>query len=260
VGNGAARFALQRHGFEVLAVPTVLLSNHPGHGRARGETVPAARVKDLVQGLADLGRLKHVAAVLTGYLGEAAHAGVAAEAVEHVKAANPAAIFMCDPVFGDDGGAYAKPGVAEAIARDLVPVADIVAPNVFELKSLAARQVHDAATAITAAKSLGRPETVVTSVPNGADGIGAVAIQGPNAWCWSGPRMPPPPHGTGDLLSALYLAWRCKGFGPPDALARATSAVHKMSAASISEGLDELPLIARQEWLTMADAAPAIPL
>ncbi len=50
VGNGAARFALQRLGYDVWALPTVLLSNHPGHPKFRGETTPAAQLRALLAG------------------------------------------------------------------------------------------------------------------------------------------------------------------------------------------------------------------
>jgi pyridoxine kinase len=260
VGNGAARFALQRHGFEVLVLPTVLLSNHPGHGRVAGETIPSEKLRSLLVGLESLGILPHVGAVLSGYLGETGHGKLVAEAVERIKAANAAAVYLCDPVFGDDGGAYAKPGVAETIARELVPVADILTPNAFELKSLTARQVADAATAMAAAKSLGKAETVVTSVPKGSAEIGAIAVQGSQAWGWFGARVPNPPHGTGDLLSALYLAWRCKGARAAEALAWSTHAVHRLALDAAAQNLNELPLIERQDWLVASDAPSAIAL
>ena len=36
VGNSAAVPALQARGHEVLAIPTIMLSNHPGHGPPAG--------------------------------------------------------------------------------------------------------------------------------------------------------------------------------------------------------------------------------
>ena len=64
--------------------------------------------------------------------------GVVATAVSRVKHARPGAIYCLDPVLGDEGRPYAKPGIAEAIARMLLPLADIVTPNAFELTQLAA--------------------------------------------------------------------------------------------------------------------------
>lgn len=252
VGQGAARFALQMLGFDVLALPTVLLSNHPGHGSMTGETVPTDKLRTLMRGLAARGLFRDTIAVLSGYLGEPAHAHFVAEAVEAVRRENPETTYLCDPVFGDEDGAYAKPGIAEAMARDLIPIADIVTPNRFELVSLTARQITDPATGIAAAKALGRPETVVTSIPMGREQIGAVAVRSGKAWGAGGPRLLDVPNGTGDLLSALYLGWRLRGLGPAEALGRSTGVVHALASAASAQNLKELPLIAEQKELLRA--------
>src|SRR5260221_9204536 len=88
VGNAAARFALERLGFEVWALPTILLSNHPGHGKFRGDVASAQSLRALLAGLADNGWLKDCAAVLSGYLGSADQADVVADAVAQVKHEN----------------------------------------------------------------------------------------------------------------------------------------------------------------------------
>jgi pyridoxine kinase len=247
VGNGAARFALQRLGYDVWALPTVLLSNHPGHPKFRGETTPTAQLRALLAGIADNGWLKNCVAILSGYLGAPDQAVFVAEAVAQVKQANPKALYLCDPVFGDDDGAYARPGVAEAMARHLVPLADILAPNRFELASLTARSVSDAASAVTAARSLGRREVLVTSVPFGAD-IGSLIVTRTEAFATVTPRHSGVPHGTGDLMSALYLEARVSGGSPKNALERGASATNAIINASL--GQEELALIAKQQSLS----------
>ena len=249
VGNSVARFALQRFGFEVWALPTTLLSNHPGHGKFRGEVTPAPNLRALLAGLTENGWLKNCAAGLSGYLAHADQADVVAEAVAQVKDANPQAVFLCDPVFGDDDGAYAKPGVAEAMARRLVPLADMLAPNRFELASLTARRIENAADAVTAARSLGRPEILVTSVPFGATEVGSLVVTRDAVVATKASRLPNAPHGTGDLLSALYLAARLNGLAPDAALGAASSATHAVIEASVASGLDELALIQVQDRL-----------
>lgn len=256
VGQGAARFALQKLGFEVLALPTVLLSNHPGHGAPQGETIPADKLRALLRGLAARGVLEDTVAVLSGYLGDATQSAVVVEALELVRRENSKSLYLCDPVFGDEGGAYARLGVAEAIARDLIPIADIVTPNRFEMVSLTARQITDPGSAITAAKALARSETVVTSVPMGAGKVGAVAVQGGMAWSAGGPILTGVPNGTGDLLSALYLGWRLKGHDPAGALGRSTGAVHALAEQASVQGLKELPLIEHQALLVSSSGTP----
>ena len=253
VGNGAARFALERLGFEVWALPTVHFSNHPGHGKFRGEAISAERLRTLLAGLAEHSWLKQCAGILSGYLGSPDQAEIVADAVAQVKNANPSAIYLCDPVFGDDDGAYARPGVAEAMARHLIPTADIVAPNRFELASLTARRVESAADAVAAAHALGRGEILVTSVPFGPDEIGAVVVTAQTAVATKSPRLSNVPNGTGDLMSALYLAARLGGSAPPAALESAASATQAVIVASVAAKADELELIAAQDQL----ASPA---
>jgi pyridoxine kinase len=247
VGNGAARFTLERLGFEVWALPTVLLSNHPGHGKSCGETTSAANLRALLAGLSENGWLNRCAAILSGYLGSADQAIVVAEAVAQVKQANPQAIYLCDPVFGDDDGAYAKPGVAEATARHLIPLADIIAPNRFELASLTARSISTAADAISAARSVGRAEVLVTSVPFGTTEIGSIAVTKSEAVATVTAKLDGVPNGTGDLISALYLAARLANCAPRDALGKAASTTNAIIGASL--GADELALIAAQRQL-----------
>jgi len=246
VGNGAARFALQRLGFDVWAAPTVLLSNHPGHGKFRGETVGAEQLGALIDGLAERGWLKRCAGVISGYLGAADQTPVIADAVRRVKAAHPGALYLCDPVFGDDNGAYARAGVAEAMARDLLPLADIVTPNRFELSSLTSRRIDSAEDAVEAARSLGTAEVVATSAPFPDGRIGTIVVTPDGAWATAAARLAHVPSGSGDLLAALYLAARLKAMTPKDALVRASSSVDCILRASVGERADELVLVARQ--------------
>lgn len=251
VGNSAARFALQRLGLDVWSLPTVLLSHHPGHGRPEGRTTEAPELVALFDSLARRGWAGQVRGVITGYLGAAAQASAAASIVARVKALNPAALYLCDPVFGDDDGAYAKPGVAEAIARDLLPLADIAAPNRFELSGLTSQRIDTPADAVRAARLLGLPEVVVTSVPHGAH-IANIAVSRTEAWICTVEREARVPHGTGDLLSALYLALRLQGSDTAAALAGSVSRVQAIIGASL--GQDELQLIPAQARLVSRDA------
>lgn len=261
VGNSAAVFGLQRLGCEVLPVPTVLFSNQPGHGGLRGAPVASALLRELVAGVAERGWLNTCDAVLSGYLGAAHQAAVAADAVAQVKAANPGALYCCDPVFGDEpGGAYAAAEIVEAFRERLVPVADIATPNVFELAHLTGRTVHDPSSALAAARALG-PETVLcTSVPvaggrtRRADAqpqrVGTMAVTAREAWLCAADRLERTPHGGGDLMAALFLHHRLRGRTVRNALARAASAVDALLRAAVHSGADEMPLVPMQDVLT----------
>lgn len=250
VGNSAARFALQRLGVDVMALPTVQFSNHPGHKGMKGAAVDPALLADLVTGLEERGFLEGVDGVISGYLGAAEQAASVARAVRAVKGRNPAAIYLLDPVFGDEGGAYARPGVAEAMARELLPLADIVTPNRFELASLTSRRIETAADAAAAARLLGRPLVLATSTPVGDGRIGTMAVTADAAFLVSTERVEAPPSGTGDLLAALFLGWRLKGADISDAMDSGVAAVAHMIRAAKVGGFSEMPLVAEQAALS----------
>ncbi len=246
VGNAAARFALQRLGHEVWALPTVLLSSHAGYATVAGESLPSGHLRRLIDGLDANGWLAECDAVLSGYLGHADHAGVVADAVRRVKAANPEALYCLDPVFGDSGRAYAKPGVAEAMARHLLPLADIVTPNVFELSSLASVAIRNANDAKEAARRLGKPLVAVTSVPVAEHRIGTIAVAGNESWLAATPLLDNPPHGSGDLFAALFLGHRLTGLSLRDSLANATGSVFHILSESVAAKSQEMLLVACQ--------------
>lgn len=246
VGNGAARFALQRLGHEVWAVPSVLLSSHAGYATVAGEPVAADLMARLIGGLEANGWLAQCDGVLSGYLGQADQADVVADAVRLVKRRNARALYCLDPVFGDDGRAYAKHGVAEAMAKTLLPLADIVTPNAFELSSLAGVPVRNAEEALEAARRLGRPLVLATSVPDGEGRIGTLAVSPDEAWFASTPRLGNVPHGAGDLLAALFLGQRLQNHDIEGALVRAVATVFRMLKESVRLNASEMPLSAEQ--------------
>src|SRR4051795_13213205 len=142
VGNAASVFPLQRLGIEAWALDTVAFSNHTGHGRWRGAAVAAVQIAELFEGIAALGVLPQIDAVLSGYLGDAATGAVLLDIVERVRAANPRALFCVDPVIGDtDTGSYVTPGIAEFFRDRALALADIVTPNLFELEYLTGARI-----------------------------------------------------------------------------------------------------------------------
>ncbi|NWH08452.1 MAG: pyridoxal kinase [Alphaproteobacteria bacterium] len=256
VGNGAARFVLQRLGFDVFAVPTVLLAHHPGHGGFHGTIIAPKLMETLIDGLDRHGVLGDCAGVLTGYLGDPYHAEIAARAVARVKALNPAAVYLCDPVFGDEGGAYARPGVAAAMEKSLLPLADIATPNRFELEALTGMPVRASDEAKGAARALGPELVVATSIPLATD-LATLAVTRAEALMTHAPRLAGVPNGTGDVLAALFLAHRLKGETIAEALQKSTASLHAIIADAVENGRRELPLIACQE--SLLGTAPPLP-
>src|SRR5688572_17844546 len=71
VGNRAMVFALERLGFTVWAVPTILLPHHPGHGPAERIVPDADRFAALLDALVQDGRGAEVAGIVSGYFASA---------------------------------------------------------------------------------------------------------------------------------------------------------------------------------------------
>ncbi|RAU23922.1 pyridoxal kinase PdxY [Paramagnetospirillum kuznetsovii] len=257
VGNSAAVFPLQRLGFDVWPVDTVQFSNHPGHGRWSGGVMGADHLNDVVGGLEDLGLLKSCDGILSGYLGRPKTGDAVLRAASEIRMANPKALFLCDPVMGDDGpGLYVKPGIPEILAERLVPAADVVTPNRFELAHLTGLPVGNLPEAVTAARHLmesGPAMVVVTSLPTGENMVACAAVTKDGAWAVRTPTIafPTPPNGAGDVLSALLLGHLLRGEDLPEALSMAVSSLYGILAKTREQGRRELALIAAQDEIAL---------
>ena len=253
VGNTAALFPLQRLGCETWSLNTVAFSNHTGYGKWRGTAVPAGEIATLFEGIAELGVLPRCDAVLSGYLGDAEIGSVLLDIVERVKAANPRALFACDPVMGDFGpGWYVRAGVPEFYRDRAIAVADIATPNRFELEWLTGSAIHTIAEAGAAASALrvrGPRIVLVTSLDLTADLVAAVAAGPDGAWAVETPRLPIEATGCGDAVAALFLAWLLKGKPLPEALATTIAAVYGVIEATMRSADGELALVAAQDEL-----------
>ena len=263
VGNRAATFPLQRLGHEVWAVNTVEFSNHTGYGAWRGRTAPADQVAEIVQGIEALGQLPRCDALLTGYVGDAALADVVLDTARRVRAANPRAIWCCDPVLGDiDTGIYVKPGIDDFFRKLAIPAADLVTPNHFELEHLTGRSVSTMAEALAAARTFlggrgdgGGPRLVlITSLRRGDapdDQIEMVAVGADVAWRIATPLIgfEIAPNGTGDAVAALFSAHWLAGGDVAEALGRAASSIFAVLQATHEMGERELQLVAAQDRL-----------
>jgi len=243
VGNRASVFALETLGFPVWAVPTVILPWHPGHSRAT-RIVPAREdFVSLINDLCGSPWLGEVGAVLSGYLGDAGQADDVARLVAAVRAVNPEALYLCDPVIGDTGGLYVPEAVASAIASKLVPIADIATPNVHELGWLSGAPIGDTNSLIAAAETLGPARVLVTSaIAMMAGSTGNMLLSGSQTLMAEHRLIPNAPNGLGDLMSASFLARLLEGLPDEKALQMATGAVFEILARTARRGADELTL------------------
>ena len=245
VGNSAAVFALQRLGHEVWALPTVLLSNHPGHPHVAGTRIEPKVMRDMLGALARNGWLGDVDAVLTGYLPSAEHVAVAAEAIDMLRAGGRQPLVLVDPVLGDDpAGLYVAEEAAAAVRQQLLPLASLTTPNRFELAYLSGAPVRDAASAAAAAAVLGVPMVLATSIP-GDDHLLNLLWEPGGTQCAEVAKLARVPHGTGDLLAALQLGHMLHGEPAGAAMRKAVAGV--AAAIEASAGADELRLVTSQD-------------
>ena len=222
-GNTAAVFPLQRLGREVWAVNTVEFSNHTGYGAWRGQVLGAALAEELVLGLEERDVLGKGEAVLSGYMGDSTVGEAVMNAVRKVRAASPDAIYCCDPVMGDLGrGFFVKPGIPETFKNDVIPLADIITPNHFELEVLTDTDTSSLANirkAIDAVHKRGPKVILVTSFREGIspmtkekisarENIEMLASDGNTLYRIRTPELPFPTvmAGSGDLTASVFLS------------------------------------------------------
>jgi pyridoxine kinase len=260
VGNSAATFPLQLLGHEVWPVITVHFSNHTGYGSWRGLVLEPSVIADVIEGIFERGALARADAVLTGYQGSPGVANVVLSTVERVRGLNPAAIYCCDPVMGDEGrGMFVLPGLPQLIRDQVVPVADVVTPNAFELAYLAfggdpanvsaesVSTVDGLLHAVRTVRAAGPSTVLVTSVRGdvvGPDRIGMVAVDDTGAFLVHTPRLPLTVNGAGDVTTALFLAHLPAGIDV--ALARVASSVYGILTATDVAGSREIRLVEAQ--------------
>ena len=253
VGNSAAAFALQRLGHEVWLLPTVILSNHPGHAHVAGTRIEPKVLGEMVAALRRNGWLGEVDAVATGYLPTPGHVAVAVETIETLLADGSRPLILIDPVLGDDpGGLYVAEAAAQAVRDRLLPLADILTPNRFELAWLSGIPVADVAAAAFAAGKLGVPAVLATSIPGG-DRFVNLLWQPHGTALAEVPRLAAVPHGTGDLLAALMLGAMLQGEPAEQAMRRAVAGVAAVIEASA--GADELQLVRSQDTWAARNSA-----
>ena len=232
VGNSAAVPALQARGHEVLPLPTITLSNHPGHGAPKGFRTQAEDMAQMLAALENLGSLKQLDAVLTGYFASVDQVEDVAKLIRRIDCP----YVLVDPVMGDHGRLYVPEPVAEAIRTHLLPLASCITPNGFELGWLSGRDVSDEAGAIAAARALGRAEVLATSIPAQANQLATMLVTQHGVDSIATPKLAGVPHGTGDFLSGLYLAARL-AMPPPLALASAMKSLERAISLSAGTGV-----------------------
>ncbi len=255
VGNSAAARTMRACGVEVVEVPTTLLSNHPHYPTMRGRILEPELVADILAGLLERDLGARAAVILSGFVGRAETASAVAGFVRQTRAINPHLIYACDPVMGDaDLGFFADATLRDAFRDDLVPLADVILPNAFELEALSGVPITGPEIVVKARSVLECPAIVATSVPVPSRPMRLATVTSTARGCSivEVERLPVRPAGTGDLLAGLTVARLALGAQLETAVARAVAGVGVALSRIGGEPWAEMPITAALEAIVAA--------
>ena len=213
VGNSAAVLPMQARGLNVAAVPTTLLSNSPHFETMRGCVLAPELVGDLLRGVEERGLIETSRYIVSGYLGSRANGEVVAAFVERARQINPDIIYICDPVMGDSNlGVFVADQVIECLSDHLVPLADLLTPNQFELGLLTQSQPTSwprLKAEVAKIQAIRGARLIVTGcafpdTPKGS--LENIVVEDGTFTRLTSPRLPIVPVGTGDLFTGLLTA------------------------------------------------------
>jgi len=234
VGNKAAVFPLQLLGFDVDIVNSVHFSNHTGYPNGfEGDVLDGDQLKTILEGLKRNGLLENVGHVLTGYIGkETFLRGVidVLQTLRNLSTEGKRVRYVCDPVLGDSGKFYVPQSLVAIYRDEVIPLADVVTPNQFEVEQLTGISVCNMEAAKRACRILhdmGPELVVITSLVFKDEGdlvkgdktitiLASSRVKSETGgyddelWSIDSPILPGRFTGTGDLCAALLLGWTAR--------------------------------------------------
>jgi len=262
-GNKAAVFPMQKLGFDVSPIYTVQLSNHTRYDIFKGSFFEAGDIQNLINGLKENDFLNQHDAVLSGYIGNADVAMVIANTVKELKANNNNILYCCDPVFGDfydnqeTGSIFATKEHPAMFLEHLLPLADIVTPNLFELSVLTDMNISNAGDLEIACKKLiklnnkANQIVVVTSTSFAQDKTGIAVFHNGNFIHIESTKykVQSKVSGSGDITAAMFLCHIMKGLDIHTVVTKVTKALDGIFKTTSELNTPELALIQSQEFI-----------
>lgn len=259
VGLRAIVPALESFGHDVIALPTVVLSSHAAYPHVAGTPIDTELLDHMAEAVEANDWLAGIDVIVTGYLPSPAHVTFAARLVRRIRTQNRAALFVCDPVLGDaPKGLYVPKETAVSVKSELLPLADILTPNAFELSWLTGLPVTGLNDGLKAASALADPTVLATSIPAPDRHLATLLHSSTGTIFTSVPWRAKTPSGTGDLLTGLFAGAIGAGIDPQQALAQSGARLEEiLTYSGISDEVVLTPLFQRATHLTPLSVAAA---
>ncbi len=180
-----------------------------------------------------------IGAVKTGMLGSPTLVRVLADRLQ----AHRPQTFVVDPVLvATTGAALARGGVVATMKRHLLPLADLLTPNVPEAEQLLGRTLRDRGDLVTAAREL-RDLGARAVLLKGGHLPGAIVhdvlVDADGEHWFEHSRIDVEGHGTGCSLAAAIAAGLAKGNSLGEAVADAIAFVHRALERAYRPGKGE---------------------
>ncbi|MED7788679.1 pyridoxal kinase [Francisella sp. 19X1-34] len=262
-GNKAAVFPMQKLGIDVSPIYTVQLSNHTQYDFFKGSFFNANDIQNVIDGMIANNFLAKQDAILSGYIGDLEVAKVIANTVLELKEENPNSLYCCDPVFGDkyddqeDGHIFASKDHPNIFLEYLLPLADIITPNLFELSILSNTKIKNYDDIPKACEKLikltknNKLIIIVTSVSFSSSTTGIAIYNNGSFSHLESPKykVQPKVSGSGDITAAIFLSYLLKGKSLESTLQSVTECLDGIFRVTHELDTDELALVQAQEYI-----------
>ena len=257
VGNNVAGPVVTHLGHQPLLVNTVALAAHPGYGLFAGGPMPDATFNAILGALPALGRLNTIGTVITGYLGALKQASAISKLIKAWQLERSEGSYVLDPVLGDDGRIYVNDKLVTAMRDKLLPLANFVTPNQFELELLSGQTVRDIPSADNAAQHLLEQYhhlkgVLVTGVTHIDNSIHDRFISQTDLVDMAYKKRTSGIAGGGDLLTTIFASWLASGHSFKNSFRAASAQAHAIIDRSnnhleinLLENMDQLKPIPR---------------
>lgn len=229
-------------GERILPVPSLMLNGLTNMALVKKFDVPLA---ELLQSSFELAVNRELELILyIGYLGKAEQVDVIINMINTYRPIIKTIIV--DPVCGDHGRAYVP---ADVIARwpDLINLADLIFPNLTEIKILTGHEPDgikaDTFYIETFRKQHPNMQLVITSVKTNDDKTGIQYYKADECYNYTHPVLPKNYGGTGDAFLGIFILnhfYNAMSFG--EALRSAADQTYELIKKSINSNSNDLAL------------------